>query len=159
MDYIDELIDSAENGDTKSAQTLMEIFHDSFYSNHGSERLLISADGVNYPDTRVLAYMARCMKPIIGGDHKDVSKAFNLTTSQRGRKETKQLGQEKETVWYEVKEVRKIFKREKYKGEPLTRAIEQVAETRCKSVDTVRGYYDEVNLRMNKLWKKFIQNQ
>lgn len=88
MDEIPQLIESAEHGNVEAARKILEIYHDSLYSDTKSQTVLIGANGVSV-DFRIQAYLARCFRPIIedgASCRADANKTLNLTTTKRGAK-------------------------------------------------------------------------
>lgn len=88
MDEIPQLIELAEQGDTEAARKILEIYHESLYSDTKSQTVLIGAHGASV-DVRILAYLARCFRPIIedgASCRADANRALNLSTPRRGAK-------------------------------------------------------------------------
>lgn len=149
MDEIPQLIESAEQGDTEAARKILAIYHDSLYSETNSQTILIGPNGVCV-DVRILAYLARCFRPIIedfAGFRADANKSLNLTEPKRGAKKQKKK-KDIQLVCYEIYNERlkilgdgQLNPEIKSKLPPLDQAIENVSKRRNLASTTVSKDY------------------
>ncbi|MCH6581204.1 MAG: hypothetical protein IH802_12715 [Nitrospinae bacterium] len=135
-------IKKAKAGDTTAAKEILEQFCD--WSKEGTRKESLITDSIEIP-VSFYRYFVMCSEPIlnqlINNEDPDANKAFNLTTSEPGRREDPEILKRNQEI--RLKIIDKVSK----KNMILKEAIYEVAGELKLSTHTVKRIWEKIHQR------------
>jgi len=135
-------IKKAKSGDTTAAKEILEQFCN--WARETARRESFSTDSIKTP-TSYFGYLTVCCETILNqlksGKDPDANKAFNLTTSEPGRREDPETLKRNRNIWSKI--IDKVSKEKKI----LKEAIYEVAYELNLSFHTVKKIWEKMNQR------------
>ena len=135
-------INKAKSGDTTAAKEILEQFLNEV--REGTRRESLRNDSIEIPAS-YCGYFAVCFETILSqlknNKDPDANKAFNLTTSEPGRREDPEISKRNQDIWS------KIFDKVSKENMILKEAVYEVACELNLSRHTVKKIWEKMNQR------------